>query len=294
MGNLGEHFALGVYLGTQGLEGYRKIAAGDIPTQEAAVLHSQKCLMASYEDREYLESEDRAVLKELGLKFRGRGAWPVFRDYRPGYLPWFITAEQARFLTLALQQALDVTLRFGDNSNLLEPPDDGLYLVRVPERTAGGLVWSDQWLAPAPIEQEITAVPQVDEPRIQRIKQSIGARQGIWEADFFYTPTPIQERKSERPYFPYMLLWVDRRSQMILPPEITTGDNYRARFQSHFLDLVEQARFMPQEICVLQPEAIELLEPITQRLAIKLRRARRLEALEDARASLTSYFGQLY
>jgi hypothetical protein len=80
---------------------------------------------------------------------------------------------------------------------------------------------------------------------------------------------------------------------MILPPEITTADSYRARFQSHFLDLVEQARFMPHEICVLQPEAIALLEPITQRLAIKLRRARRLDALEDARASLTSYFGQL-
>jgi hypothetical protein len=42
---------------------------------------------------------------------------------------------------------------------------------------AGGLAWSDQWLAPAPIEQEITVVPQVDEPRIQRIKQSTGTRQ---------------------------------------------------------------------------------------------------------------------
>jgi hypothetical protein len=79
---------------------------------------------------------------------------------------------------------------------------------------------------------------------------------------------------------------------MILPPEIITGDNYRARFQSHFLDLVEQAQFMPKEICVLQQEAFDLLEPITQRLAIKLRRARRLDALESARQSLMGYFGQ--
>jgi hypothetical protein len=291
MGNLGEHFALGVYLGAEGLQGYEKIASGEVETPDAA-LHSQKCLMASFEDRELLASEDRAVIKSLGLKFRGRNAWPLFRDYRPGYAPWFAAAEQARFLTHALQQGLQVALRFRDDPALLDPPRDGLYLTRAAQPGADGLAWSDQWLPPAPLDTAASAVPQIDELRVQRVKRSILARQGTWEADFFYSPAPIQEHKGQRPYFPYMLMWVDRGSRAILPPELVPADQYRAAFQNHFLALIEQANLMPNEVCVLQQEAFDLLDPIAKRLGIKLRRARRLDALEDARASLMSYFGQ--
>jgi hypothetical protein len=292
MGNLGEHYALGVYLGAEGLQGYNRIASGEFEAPDAAILHAQKCLMASFEDREYLQNEDRAVIKQLGLKFRGRNAWPLFRDYSPGYVPWFVTTSQARFLTHALQQALDVALRFRDDPGMLDPPVEGQYLVRVPEQNAGGLAWSEQWMAPAPLDQAVAAVPQIDELRVQRVKQSVTTRQGIWEADFFFSPAPIQDNRGQRPYFPYMLMWVDRRSRMILPPEMVPAGQYQAAFQNQLLALIEQAHFMPQEIVVLQQEALELLDPIAKRLGIKLRRARRLDALEEVRASMMDYFGQ--
>lgn len=299
MGNLGEHFALGVYLGTEGLNGYLMIAAGELAGNAFSILHHQKCLMASYEDRDLIEKQDLAVIKALGLKYRGRNAWPQFRSYEPDLVPWFLTAEQARFLTVALQQSCDVALRYRDDPDLLAPPEqsedeqeDDIYLVRVPEPTEAGLSWSDQWMAPAPLQQEAQPLPPIDELRIQRIKQAITKRYGTWEGDFFLSPTPIQEHKGQRPYYPYTVLWVDQRSGMVLAPHLTTPDRYQAEFQSHLLGLIEQARVLPQELAVAQQEAFDLLEPITSRLKIKLHRANRLVALESARNSFMSMFEQ--
>lgn len=292
MGNLGEHFALGVYVGSAGLEGYRKVAAGMVEQDEVAILHTQKCLMASYEDRERLEKKDLAVIKELGLKFRGRSAWPLFRSYEPDLLPWYVNAAQARFLTVALQQAIDVASRFEDDPDLLDPPSAGQYLVRVPKHEAHGLSWHDQWLVPEPLPPQSLDIPPIDEARMQRIKQAIRSRQGAWEADFFLTPTPVQNDKDEPPYFPYTLMWVDRRTTMILPTELEAPGQYRAAFQTHLLDLIEQMGQIPLEVHVAQQDAYDLLEPIAKKLDIKLKRDRRLSALEDARASLMSFFLQ--
>jgi hypothetical protein len=289
MGNLGEHFALAVYLGTEGLEGYDKIASGELESPEDAILYYQKCLSASFEDRDLLSKPDLDTIKSLGLKFRGRNAWPFFRSYLPGYIPWYLTADEARYLDIALRQAIDVVRRFQENPDLLVPPREGQYLVRVPEQRAGETHWSDQWLAPAPLSPEAIVIPSIDEARVARIKQSISARQGTWEADFFFSPDPVQEG-GERPYYPYMFLWVDRQSGMVLPPHLANAENYRVEFQGHFLELIEQARFLPREVCVLKQEALALLEPITQRLGVKLRRSRRLGALEEARDSLMSFF----
>jgi hypothetical protein len=162
--------------------------------------------------------------------------------------------------------------------------------VRVPEQREHQPQWSDQWLAPEPTKSEAIAVPQPDELRIQRIKQTITARQNTWEADLFLAPTPVQEQKGERPYFPHMSLWVDRRSGFIMNADIAQPDTYRAAFQNQLLTLLEQARFLPKELFVKRQEVLALLEPIAARLGIKLKSARTLPALDAARTSALSYF----
>ncbi|MFQ5814136.1 MAG: hypothetical protein ACE5I2_13255, partial [Anaerolineae bacterium] len=93
MGNLGEMFALALYLGSEGLESYMRVAS-EPPQISAEALETmllQKCLIVSFGGREELTKEDRQVIKRLGLKFRGRTAWPLFRSYRPAYHPWYLT-----------------------------------------------------------------------------------------------------------------------------------------------------------------------------------------------------------
>lgn len=120
MGRMGEHFALAVYLGTEGLDGYLRIQSGEILPGDVDILHLQKCLMASFEDRDFLQKPDLQVIKELGLKFRGRNSWPLFRSYRPGYHPWYLTKEILVTKEEISKLLKPITSRLGINLKLVK------------------------------------------------------------------------------------------------------------------------------------------------------------------------------
>ena len=91
MGMLGEHFAVALYLGAEALHQFLEFEEiGEDMPQLASAEHllSMRHVQAAFEDRETLEQEDLATIKSLGLKFRGRGAWPTFRSYEAGLFPW--------------------------------------------------------------------------------------------------------------------------------------------------------------------------------------------------------------
>ncbi len=169
-----------------------------------------------------MHKKDREVIKELGLKFRGRHAWPMFRSYRPSFAPWFIEAEEARFLAYALDQLLDVAPRFRDDLSLLESSEeDESYLVRVPRREDGTLVWEDRLMDVPPPEPSSIPI-EMDLQALEDLEQLPSSRNKL-EMDFFMFPAPVGE-KNARPYFPYMLLTVDTQSGMILGNELLKPD----------------------------------------------------------------------
>jgi hypothetical protein len=155
---------------------------------------------SSFGERKFLQKPDHGVIKKLGLKFRGAKSWPLFRSYEPGCYPWYLNRPQVFFLTHALQQAAEVSLRMKNNDNLLTNSEKDQYLVRVPEQSGSELRWKDEWLSPAPLERAKDEAPVPDEIRLQRIKKRALRPAGIWEVDFFQFSMPIQE--GGRPFFP--------------------------------------------------------------------------------------------
>lgn len=143
MGMLGEYYAISFYSNPEVLYSFLTIQEMGLDINPDALLEIPQ-LHASFEDRGELHNKDREVIKELGLKLRGRKEWPMFRSYRPGFAPWFVESEEARLLTRALNQLTDVAPRFGEDPSLLEPPGEESYLVRVPHEGGGALVWEDR------------------------------------------------------------------------------------------------------------------------------------------------------
>jgi hypothetical protein len=293
MGNLGEMFALALYLGSEGLESYLRIASEPPldPSEAFEELMSQKCLMASFANRDELVKEDRQVIKRLGLKFRGRNAWPLFRSYRPAYHPWYLTADEARFLTLALQQAREVCLRFREDPALFDPPNDDLWFVRVPEETKQGFSWKDAWLEPALLEEEDLPTVPIDELRLARLKKAAQFMDAIWEMDFFLSPSAVQKSKGERPYYPYLTMTVDHRSGFIFGTDLASPETYLEEFPWRFVAMAERLKKLPTELWVEREDAYDLLEPITSRLGIELYLVDELESLEEARTALGRFMG---
>lgn len=282
MGMFKQHFALAVFLGSQGLEGYLRIQSGErLPHPDS--LFMQKCLMASFEDRKLLKKEDLKIIKSLGLKFRGRNSWPLFRNYLPGYVPWFLTSDEVLYLTLVLNLATDVCLRFKDDPELFTGPTEDDYLVRVFQEEEQK--WVDTWSVPHVVEKSLTV--SVDRIRLEKL--NIIPHKGIWEIDYFYMPEALRDKK-ERPYYPYMVLWVDRFTHLILYFYLAKPTEFASEFVEQSLIAFEKLKVAPKKILVKEEEAFRLLEPITSHLGITLKKVKRLLVFEEVRAGMSAFY----
>ena len=319
LGALGEVLGLVVYLGSERLDQYRKIQSGKIRVGSPAIIHGQSCLTAWFSNRSYLDKTDIKIATQLGLKPRGRAAWPQFRSFRPGYHPWFLTEDEARYLTLCLQQTRDVALRLRTNPERLAAPSKGQYLMRVPvenpdpsaaearhaaqpayaESLAGQPLlfadlarsrswqWCDQWLKPAPLlEPVIRSVPR-DEVRLQCIKNASGGHHGIWEIDGDYISEAVAG--DERPFFPHMLLCADHDSGFILATVLAHPSTWESEFTETFLGSLEQQKLLPEKLRLRKTALRALFEPLATPLGVGIEMTSQLTAITHARRGFEKF-----
>ena len=288
MGEMGEMLAMAVYHGTEGLEGYLKILNNQVKPEDPDSLHIQDCLIVMFENKRFVEKEDIQLINRLGYKFKGHNAWPVFRSYKPGYFPWFLSRDEVLSMTDALNQAKDVCLRLKENNKMLHAPQKNQYLIRLSETKDGNIIWKDEWREPAPVEVKEYSHEPVDEIRIQRIKNSVKQVPAIWEVDFFFAPTPIRE--GGRPFFPQAIMIADHDTGFIHNVHLAQSDTYQKEFIEKFLSCMEETAIIPLEILLRKEDAANLFEPYMSKLSIKLSKTKKLQNIDNAIRSMTSHF----
>jgi hypothetical protein len=292
MGMLGEHYAVSLYLGSEGIHGFLDLQEMG-PFADPQDLIQVPQIQASFENRDELDKRDRGVIKELGLKFRGRNAWPMFRSYRPSLFPWFLEAVEARFLSCALEQLADVAPRFREDSSLLEPSGGERYLLRAQRQEGGSRLWEDASMGVPPLDAPPIEV-EMEASKIEALGRLPPGKVSL-EVDFFMFPAPVQD-EGDRPYFPHMLLLVDAGSGMVLGSDLLTPHpSMEAMWGrvpenlAHQLFALEQA---PEKISVDSELLFQLLEPLASETAFGLELSPSLPGLEPARENLLRTFGE--
>ncbi len=287
MGALGEHYAVAVYLGPSGLYSFwnfQELEPLALDEDFMAMTH----LQAAFENRSELTEQDRDLIKKLGLKFRGRQAWPMFRSYRPGYFPWYVETQEARLLTFALEQTLNVAPRFKEDPALLTPGDNTDYLLRAPQEKEGALAWGDQVVNVPPPEPAAISIA-MDIPVLKTLKAVPMSRASL-EMDLFWLPMRIGERGT-RPQFAYMLLVVESESGMVLGSELLgpgpTLDEMYGAVPLHVVRLLAQIGIVPREIRVRSPLLLQLLQVLTDDLRFELVHSYHLPMLDEAKEFMT-------
>lgn len=276
----GEHYALGVYLGHKGLYYFTQMEehAETIPLHQ--LLHYQDCLMCSFEDRELLTAEDRKQIKDIGLSFRGRNAWPMFRRYEPGYHPWYINQEECVFLTQSLRQTLFVIEKVRSGSFGVDT-EHGKNIVRYGKEKDGNLEWFSKGVKLGYPTVSYKPVEINDDMLIRKIKKA-GTRDDIViQTDICYMPSPVQEEKHERPYYPRIFILADKKSGMIMDYEMYRDINEDADVALHKLInscLIDGA---PSEIQVGSEMMVAIFEDLCKKTGIKLKKVKRLPEIEQ-------------
>lgn len=289
MGALGEYFGLGVYPGPRGYASLVEIQKEFKPDEPLDLALSQFCLMASFQSRSEMAPEDFRVIKSLGLKFRGKNAWPLLRIMRPHRFPWFLDAADARFLTVALEQAAEVGRQTQSDRSLIQRVRDGSLLVRVPVREGTEVVWAEQrQFPPEPPAAQVSPY-QVDELRLTRIRKGNTSRQRAWEIAISYSPTPVASE--EGPYLPALLMAVDADSGLILAFQLSDPDEAYEKLPDALLSQIEELGFLPETIRTTQDDVLTLLRDIASGLSVRLERVGRTPVIENVLREMRDHFG---
>ncbi len=266
LGNLGEHYALNVYMGAEGITSYYEMLEFGEDDPMMAGLR-QNCLSVSFEDRDVLSDQDRKFIKDLGLKYRGAGQWVMAREYAPGWLPWYITEEQAVFLTHALQQAVAVAIRAEENPDMLQF-DEEQVLVRVPKQTADGLLWEDKIMDMPDINVSIALKPN---PALIQQARKLKRKDCPIALSLSFAPSPAREDAKSRPFFPVMALLLDKENGMILAYDMFRPDELEMRLQEWLIHVFENIiKCRPSHIIMPNGYGAGLLEDIADELDIEL------------------------
>jgi hypothetical protein len=291
LGLRGEFFGLAAYLGAAGLSINSRIQAGELGADDDEIRFGFPCLMASFENRQGLEASDLALIKSLGLTYRGRNSWPQFRSHRRGWYPWRLDGPEVVFLTEVLQQASAVCLRLRSEPQLLAPPRAKELFVRVKAEDGG---WTDQWMKPVltpivPLQESV-----VDETEATRLKGSTLRQEGIWEADLFYVPTPTQKSRDERPYYPVTMCWTDRYSglglRIKLFEQADDPDLKAWALSEQLLELVKEHSRIPRAVHVPRRALAAALTKVASILGCEIAVSKRLPALEELKEHLFQRF----
>lgn len=285
MGTLGEHLAVAVYQGVKGLGGFWQMhSKGPKLTPELVLQIPQ--LQASFEDRDLIEKEDRDVIKQLGLKYRGTKAWPQFRSYRPGCFPWFIEKDEANILICALEQVLEIAPRFQENPDLFMPATDQDYLVRVNKNGT----WEDSVQRIALREEKIIDL-LMNEEALEHLHTLMPGK-FILEIDFYMMEEPVQEKRNERPFFPFMFMLADHESGMILGVDMLTPLPTLEEMWSEIPAIVVEKLaddLPPKEIHVKDDMLYLLLQPVAEEVGFNLKKQPRLKQIDRAKRELQKF-----
>lgn len=302
MGLLGEHIALAVYIGEQGLDSYRHLQEmGHVPMnalQAQEFMLSQSCLQCSLETKDALSPQELAAVrsygKARGITFRGANAFPQFIKYQPARYPWPVQETvDVQLLCEALTAALEVSekltavgkgrLGFTDG-----PAHDRTIPLLTPE--GQGFTWGVCRLPP----RRSASYPEPmlrDELLTARLKKQ-KKRAGIWACDVVMFPQPAfvdEEDTDAVPVFPYMLLAADLEKELVIPTEVVPAYEEGAAELLSAIGNQMLDNGIPTEIHVVNGRTRSLLKNLAATLGIRLVQQQEIEHLDCLEEELLGY-----
>lgn len=289
MGNGGEMYGMAVYIGSAGLQTLLQMLNGDL--MDVDPLFIQHCYMLSFDNREDLYPEEYAQMKQLGLSYRGRNAWPTFRLYEPGYVPWPLNkSEDVVFLTHVILQAIEVSLSYRAKPDVLLEWNGQIYLVRIPEKSAvaSRWNWTSKWLKPEPDQpKEVHSKMLLDEIRMAKAKRAVQHVVGVWEVDSFFVPMPIHEEG--RPFYPKMNLIADEASGQILHHGLTKQQEASPNLAEGLLKLIEEHKVVPSLLVSANSKVLDELKPVIAGFGIHTQTVQETPSIEHFLQSIKEH-----
>lgn len=264
MGALGEEFGLAAFRGEKGLQYLKTVLFSS--SYDEDFIYQNNSIVLSFCNRDELEPEDYNLIKREGLTFRGKKQWPMLRSFVPGYYPWLLSDEEAEIFSVILERAIDIC---GRSANVVVIPEFDGEGECFAQSNVGG-IWQDATISLKTGKAAKTSSKlHINELALQKIKANYRRFNVPLEIGTFFSPSPVQETPTERPYFPVVLVAAERKNGMIVSHEMFSQENLEKNIQTAFIDICEKLNAVPREIWI-KNELHLILKPILEKLKISV------------------------
>jgi hypothetical protein len=291
MGALGEMRMVQAYVGASSYFWFREVHDGGQVTAGDFYAY-QRSVFVQYVPIKELEAPDRELLKAMQHPLAKGTVAPIFRTIRPGYHPWFVTENEARILTTAMEAVLAVC-DLMDKDPDLDPWDtaDVYPFVKLEEAKDGRQAYLvSEAEAPRPA-LTMTAPPDLDTKRIQKIIARRLPVEGTLEVDHFYTLSMIGEKHARKACM-RVALAIDAKTGLALPPQVSTPEESTGDIlQRLILGAIEASGAIPSKIYVRAREYKSLLAPLARALDFKSAVKKSLPALDFCKSEMQAMLG---
>ena len=202
LGNAGELFGINFYVGEAGLISIRKMLAGAaMGVDGMESVHEQDCISLFWGDREEVSDEQYAVIRKLGLKFRGRGNWIYFQRFCSRYAPRFLSAEDTLCMLEGMKKLL-LALELYENRASSRLSIGPVILAYDPEENQKELI-----RLPFPDGYPLEEIGEPDSQQIFTLKKAARKKSGVFmEAAVIYGSDVIKDDNGEQYYLRLALL----------------------------------------------------------------------------------------
>lgn len=221
MGHGGACSGITVYMGEEGIKDFNMILLAeetDLPIRYIMYEHSS--LTCYFGDREEVPPEQKKAMKELGLRFRGKGNWPYFLSYKKRYAPHTPDAEEVGCL-INIYHHLYLALKQIREEQLGRFLQDDMILKYFYDKTSG--TWKIEKEERPRLEHEYPLAELTDDVLKRRLKKRPKTSADI-SIDFTYLNATVTDKKYERPVNPLLMLAVDNESYEIIEMRMLEPD----------------------------------------------------------------------
>lgn len=286
MGNLGEYFALGVYPGEAGWRSLSNLFSEEDEAEDPdESIYQQHCLICAFDDKDELDPDDLALIQHVGVKFSGKHAFPNFRSYLPGYMPWVLSADDVRLMQVALEQAIWVADQVkADPAFLGDDEDYTKLLFRVPSEN-GVRAWKSEVL---PTDSKIDlspaqlSIPLGEVASLKQMKRS----DSIWLFEQLYLNMPSMDPGEERPFFPKALVLLDVEHQTMPGLEVVKPSEAEDSVATMLVTAFRDNGLLPGQIVVASREHYILLKSFCKAINIDLYLDAEMQVIPELREAI--------
>lgn len=260
------------------------------------MLPTQKYISLHFEDRQKIPKDEYEKIKASGVTFRGKKAWPVFTDYKPGYYPFTIDESDVPFLIAVFEKLFETAQDLRASLQTYEKKQEKHEILMRTYNKSGsfkdGFYSIPEAILTGVIDNEINySANKLTEFEMKRARNQ-KMEHTVWELDIDFVGVPVVPPSGGRPIFPCLLLVADtQKGEIICSDFIKPQDS--EKIQRIILQLIVAQNGRPPKIVVDIDRHLKIaayLEMMLIALDIELIPIQKLPLLSVAKEDMLEYF----